>query len=94
MNIVLVASAITGSKTATVLTALHKELQSGPLARNLPFPYHPHVTVAHDVSEAGMDRAMESLNDYEAQFTVRTIGLYEHDATGLWTHREELDLRA
>ena len=75
-------------------TALHKELQSGPLARNLPFPYHPHVTVAHDVSDAGMDRAMESLSDYEARFTVRTIGLYEHDTTGLWKHREELDLRA
>ncbi len=74
-------------------TALHKEMQSGPLARDLPFPYHPHVTVAHDVSEAGMDRAMHTLRDYEARFTVRTVGLYEHDVNGLWKLREEVALR-
>ncbi|WP_342022398.1 2'-5' RNA ligase family protein [Arthrobacter citreus] len=74
-------------------TALHKEMQSGPLARDLPFPYHPHVTVAHDVSEAGMDNAMHTLRHYEARFTVNTIGLFEHDATGLWKPREEVVLR-
>ena len=74
-------------------TALHKEMQSGPLARDLPFPYHPHVTVAHDVSDAGMDRAMHALRDYEARFTVRTVGLYEHDVSGLWKLREEVALR-
>ncbi|WP_258073658.1 2'-5' RNA ligase family protein [Arthrobacter sp. 08Y14] len=74
-------------------TALHKEMQSGPLARDLPFPYHPHVTVAHDVSDAGMDRAMHSLRNYEARFTVRTVGLYEHDVSGLWKMREEVELR-
>ncbi|WP_229964631.1 MULTISPECIES: 2'-5' RNA ligase family protein [unclassified Arthrobacter] len=75
-------------------TALHKEMQSGPLARDLPFPYHPHVTVAHDVSDAGMDSAMQTLRHYDARFTVSTIGLYEHDATGLWKLREEVPLRA
>lgn len=75
-------------------TALHKEMQSGPLARDLPFPYHPHVTVAHDVSDAGMDHAMQSLRTYQARFTVRTIGLYEHDSTGLWKFCEEVELKA
>lgn len=74
--------------------ALHKDMQTGPLSRDLPFPYHPHVTVAHDVSEAGMDYALESLQDYEARFMVRTIGLYEHDATGFWRLREEVALEA
>ncbi|MCC3266699.1 2'-5' RNA ligase family protein [Arthrobacter gengyunqii] len=74
-------------------TALHKEMQSGPLARDLPFPYHPHVTVAHDVSEAGMDMAMHALRDYESRFTVSTVGLYEHDVSGLWKLREEVALR-
>ena len=73
--------------------ALHREIQSGPLARDLPFPYHPHVTVAHDVSEAGMDRAMQALRNYTARFTVRTIGLYEHDAAGFWKLREEVALK-
>lgn len=75
-------------------TALHQEMQSGPLARDLPFPYHPHVTVAHDVSDAGMDSAMHTLRDYDARFTVNTIGLYEHDESGIWKLREEIPLRA
>ena len=49
--------------------------------------------MAHDVSEAGMDSALEALRDYEARFTVRTVGLYEHDATGIWKLRENVPLR-
>ena len=69
---------------------LHSRLQRGPLERDLEFPFHPHVTVAHDVSEASMDEAMERLHSFEASFTVRTMGLYEHEPTGLWRLREEL----
>lgn len=69
---------------------LHRRLQAGPLARDLEFPFHPHVTVAHDVSEANMDSAESQLGDFEASFTVRTMGLYEHDVTGVWKLREEL----
>lgn len=73
-------------------TSLHKELQTGPLARDLAFPYHPHVTVAHDVSEEGMDSAVERLRDYETSFTVTSVGLYEHDPSGIWRLREEMPL--
>ncbi|KRF05378.1 2'-5' RNA ligase [Arthrobacter sp. Soil782] len=69
---------------------LHRRLQAGPLARDLEYPFHPHVTVAHDVSEANMDSAEVQLDDFEASFTVRTMGLYEHDVTGVWKLREEL----
>lgn len=69
---------------------LHSRLQAGPLERELDYPYHPHVTVAHDVSEANMDSAEVQLDDFEASFTVRTMGLYEHDVTGVWKLREEL----
>ena len=31
----------------------------GPVARELQFPYHPHVTVAHGIDEAAMDRAQD-----------------------------------
>lgn len=72
--------------------ALHKELQSGPLARDLAFPFHPHVTVAHDVSEQSMDEAVKRLDDYHASFTVDRVGLYEHDATGLWKLHEHVQL--
>jgi 2'-5' RNA ligase len=69
---------------------LHAKLQQGPLERHLPFPYHPHVTVAHDVTEASMDSAAEQLGGFEASFAVRAMGLYEHDMGGTWRLREEL----
>ncbi len=69
---------------------LHTRLQQGPLERELAFPYHPHVTVAHDVSDASMDSAEDQLHSFEASFTVRTMGLYEHDTSGVWKLKEEL----
>lgn len=69
---------------------LHTRLQTGPLERELEFPFHPHVTVAHDVSKAGLDAAEEELHAFEASFPVRAMGLYEHVPSGLWKLREEL----
>ena len=69
---------------------LHSRLQTGPLERELEFPFHPHVTVAHDVSSAAMDAALDQLDDFEASFDVRSMGLYEHLPSGLWKLREEL----
>lgn len=69
---------------------LHAKLQCGPLERSLEFPFHPHVTVAHDVSAASMDWAETQLAGFVASFTVRTMGLYEHDSCGTWRLREEL----
>ncbi|MBG6217192.1 2'-5' RNA ligase [Arthrobacter sp. CAN_A6] len=70
---------------------LHEKLQAGPLERTLDFPFHPHVTVAHDVSDAGMDAAVEELESFEASFQVRSMGLYEHQPSGSWKLREELN---
>jgi 2'-5' RNA ligase len=70
---------------------LHAELQRGPLERELPFPYHPHVTVAHDVDPERLDEAELALKNYSTSFTVASMGLYEHDSDGLWQLREELD---
>ena len=69
---------------------LHTKLQRGPLERSLEFPFHPHVTVAHDVSVASLDGAEARLKGFEASFMVRTMGLYEHDSCGIWRLREEL----
>lgn len=71
---------------------LHRQLQTGPLDHDPEFSYHPHLTVAHDVTEAGMDHAMTVLKDYEADFMVEKVGLFEHDSRGLWALREELHL--
>lgn len=70
---------------------LHEKLQTGPLERELPFAYHPHVTVAHDVAPESLDEAETVLKDYRATFPVVSMGLYEHDADGIWQLREEFD---
>jgi 2'-5' RNA ligase len=70
---------------------LHEKLQTGPLARELPFAYHPHVTIAHDVAPESLDEAETVLKDYRATFPVVSMGLYEHDTGGIWQLREELD---
>jgi 2'-5' RNA ligase len=70
---------------------LHEKLQQGPLQRDLPFAYHPHVTIAHDVAPESLDEAETVLKNYRATFPVVSMGLYEHDADGIWQLREELD---
>ncbi len=70
---------------------LHEKLQQGPLQRDLPFAYHPHVTIAHDVAPESLDEAETVLKSYRATFPVVSMGLYEHDAEGIWQLREELD---
>ncbi|GAA3374625.1 2'-5' RNA ligase family protein [Streptomyces sannanensis] len=57
---------------------------SGPLARELQFPYHPHVTVAHGIAEEAMDRAYEELAEYEAAWTCVGFALYEQGPDGVW----------
>ncbi|MFD7323774.1 2'-5' RNA ligase family protein [Streptomyces sp. NPDC059875] len=58
--------------------------ESGPLVRELQFPYHPHVTVAHGISEEAMDRAYEELADFEAAWTCSSFALYEQGPDGVW----------
>jgi 2'-5' RNA ligase len=57
---------------------------SGPLARPLPFPYHPHVTIAHHLPDDVMDRAFKELAGYAADFEVWGFSLYEHGLDGVW----------
>jgi 2'-5' RNA ligase len=63
---------------------LEAQVRSGPLRRELKFPYHPHVTVAHDLPEEALDRAFDGLARYEATFTVWGFTLFEQDRQGVW----------
>lgn len=63
---------------------LESRIRSGPLHREPRFPYHPHVTVAHDLSEDVLDRAFKELAGYQATFSVRGFSLYEHGTDGVW----------
>ncbi|MBG0853021.1 2'-5' RNA ligase family protein [Streptomyces spinoverrucosus] len=62
---------------------------SGPVARELQFPYHPHVTVAHGIDEAAMDRAFEELADYRADWACTGFALYEQGTDGVWRKLRE-----
>jgi 2'-5' RNA ligase len=63
---------------------VESKVRSGPLARELKFPYHPHVTVAHDLGPEALDLAFQSLKDYEALFDVWGFTLFEQDREGVW----------
>ena len=50
----------------------------GPLARSLSFPFHPHVTLAHEVADDGLDIAARKGAGLAMDFTVTKLHLYRH----------------
>lgn len=63
---------------------LEAQVVSGVLERELQFPYHPHVTVAHDLDEHMLEFAMQDLADYHAEFDIDRLKLYEQRPSGNW----------
>ena len=49
------------------------------------FPFHPHVTVAHNVDDEVLDLALRELRDFECEFEVNAIHLYVDDPESGWT---------
>lgn len=72
---------------------LASRIRSGVLAQELSFPYHPHVTVAHDVDDAALDRAFDKLADFECSFDVSAFHLYLHGQDGVWRPVHEFALK-
>lgn len=68
---------------------LERAVRSGLLERELRFPYHPHVTVAHDLPDDALDRAYAALAPYEARFSVASFQLFEQDGEGRWLVRRD-----
>ncbi len=64
--------------------SLAADVRAGPLARELRFPYHPHVTVAHDVPADALDRVENELAGFDATFTVNRFTLFVHESDGRW----------
>ncbi|MBA2444776.1 MAG: 2'-5' RNA ligase family protein [Nocardioidaceae bacterium] len=63
---------------------LADDIRRGPLEQRYPFPYHPHVTIAHHIDDAALDVAYETLADYDASFEVESFKLYKHCDDGVW----------
>ncbi len=58
------------------------------------FPFHPHVTVAHNLDDAALDRAYAELGDFSAEFVVQEFALYLHEGEDAgWVPRRTYALR-
>ena len=73
---------------------VESKVRSGPLTRSVSFPYHPHVTVAHDLGEEALDRAFSALSTYEALFDVWGFTLFEQDRQGVWRPQRDFPFSA
>src|SRR5829696_1362943 len=51
-------------------------VRRGPLAVELHYPYHPHVTIAHHLDDPTLDRAFEELASFECRFPADAFSLY------------------
>lgn len=58
-----------------------------------PYPYHPHVTVAHHLDDAALDRAFDALAGYHGDFAVDDFVLYAHDPDQGWHRHRAFRLR-
>ncbi len=70
---------------------LQTQLNAGVLAQEREFPYHPHVTIAHKLDDAQLDRAQASMSDFTGDVPVTTIELFEHSGE-VWRELESFRL--
>ena len=71
---------------------VESRVRSGPLGRDLAFPYHPHVTVAHDLPDDVLQRAFDEMASYDVRFEVWGFSLYEHGADAVWRPQRDFPL--
>jgi 2'-5' RNA ligase len=69
-------------------------VRRGPLDIDLDFPYHPHVTVAHHLSDGPLDQAFAELAGFECEFRVDEFHLYVHDPEHGWQPTRQFPLLA
>ncbi|GEA83391.1 phosphoesterase [Cellulomonas sp. A375-1] len=71
---------------------LEAAVRQGPLAQELRFHYHPHVTVAHELSDEQLDHAMDELADFDASFVVTRFHCYLRSDDEVWRPHTEYRL--
>ena len=75
------------SEGISMCEQLAADARSGPLEQELAFPYHPHVTIAHDLDDDALDHAYETLADFDCAFEVQKFQLFVHEDDGVWRQR-------
>lgn len=71
---------------------LEEAVRRPPIDRPVEFPYHPHVTVGHDVTDECLDQAFEGMRNFIAQFSVDHLTMYSQDPDGTWRIHREFEL--
>ena len=72
--------------------SLERAIRTGPLHRELDFPYHPHVTVAQEIADEALDVAYDGLSSFVARFPVGAFALFSRDADRRWQWQTEFYL--
>ncbi|MEV7420942.1 2'-5' RNA ligase family protein [Streptomyces sp. NPDC089919] len=85
---VVFVNVVAGGEACGLLQGQVRDPQ-GPLRRELQFPYHPHVTVAHHIAEEAMDRAYRELAGFEAEWLTTGFALYEQGVDDVWRKLRE-----
>lgn len=67
-------------------------VRRGRLAAELQFPYHPHVTIAHDLDQEMLDKAFFELASFECEFVADHFSLYVHDSDAGWQATRDFSL--
>jgi 2'-5' RNA ligase len=73
---------------------LERAVRSGPLRRTIGYPYHPHVTVAHDLPAEALDRAYVEMSSYDASFRVWGLTLFEQGPDLHWRPQRDVTFGA
>jgi 2'-5' RNA ligase len=73
---------------------IEQAIRTGPLKRDVRFYYHPHVTIAHHVDDAAMERAFNELASYDCSFEVTGFHLYAHGDDLVWRAVRNFDFNA
>jgi len=71
---------------------LADSIRTGPLAVEANFPYHPHVTIAHDLPGEVLRRAFDDMAPYDVRFQVWGFSLYEHGPDRVWRPQRDFPL--
>ncbi|MGN6475208.1 MAG: 2'-5' RNA ligase family protein [Mycobacteriales bacterium] len=73
---------------------IEAQVRSGPLTRVLDYSYHPHVTVAHDLPDDALHRALGELSAYDARFEVWGFSLFEQGPDLHWRPQRDFTFSA
>jgi 2'-5' RNA ligase len=80
------------------LHVLHENMNSGQLEYDGPFPYHPHITLAQDLTReqaellAEVARERWAAYDGPREFSVEELSFVRSDKPGVWRDLAYVDL--